>query len=91
MPSLNKVSSFYIPSGAELERAAKAALENIDRQLKRMPPVKKAASAADNFPGIYDNPQNFKVHVLGQKDNSHNAVIKYLNADRAIHVYRNAG
>ncbi len=90
MPSLNTIST-YIPSGAELERAAKAAMENIDRQLKKMPPVKKTPTAADHFPGLYDNPGNFKIHVLGQKDENHRAIIKHLAADRAINAYRNVG
>ncbi len=89
MPSINRVS-MYIPSGAELERAAKAAMENIDRQLKKLPPMKKPASAADNFPGIYNDPGAFRVHQLGQRDTVY-VELKPLMTDRAINVYKNAG
>lgn len=91
MPSLSSVTSFYVPSGAEVSRAARLAMENIDRQLKKLPPMKKPASAADNFPGIYDDANAFKVHVLGQRDPNHKAVLKYLDTARAINVYKNAG
>ena len=89
MPSINRVST-YIPSGAEMEKAAKAAMESIDKQLKKFAPMKKPASAADNFPGIYDDPSAFKVHVLGQRD----AILRKLKpliTDNAINTYRNAG
>lgn len=89
MPSFNKVS-LYIPSGEEVERAARVAMERIDRQLKNMLPVKKAASAADNFPGIYNNPADFKPHVLGQRE-PNKEIFKKLASDMAIHVYKNAG
>lgn len=89
MPSLNRVS-LYIPSGAEVELAARKAIESIDMQLKKMPPLKKPASAADNFPGIYNNPADFKVHIIGQRD-AHKAVLKHLDTAKAINVYKNAG
>ena len=54
----------YIPSGKALEQNARRAMAQIDKQLQKMQPVKKTASAADNFPGIYDNPSLFKVHVF---------------------------
>lgn len=90
MPSLNNVS-FYIPSGAEVEQAALKAMESIDKQLKKLPPLKKPASAADNFPGLYDDPAAFKVHVLGQRSPQYKSIIRHLDTARAINVYKNAG
>ena len=55
-----------------------------------MPPVKKTPSAADNFPGIYNNPADFKPHVLGQRE-PNKEIFKKLASDMAIHVYKNAG
>lgn len=66
---LNKLSpSTIIPKAADMEKAAENAMRNISKQLKAMPevkaprtfatqlePLKKPASAADNFPGIYNN------------------------------------
>lgn len=89
MPSINRVST-YIPSGAELEKAARAAIENIDRQLKKMPPMKKPASAADNFPWIYNDPSAFKVHILGQREPIH-VKLRPIMTEKAINVYKNAG
>ena len=62
MPLVNKVSIF-VPSAQEVDRAARVAMENIDKQLRKMPPVKKPASAADNFPGIYNNWVN-QLHII---------------------------
>ena len=90
MPSLNNVS-FYIPSGAEVEQAALKAMESIDKQLKKLPPLKKPASTADNFPGLYDDPAAFKVHVLGQRSPQYKSIIRHLDTARAINVYKNAG
>ena len=85
MPNINKIS-LYIPSAQEVDRAARLAMENIDRQLKKMPPVKKPASAADNFPGIYDDAQAYKPLGLKKTLNLNKLIL-----DTAIRTYRNAG
>ena len=79
----------FVQSAQEVDRAAKVAMENISKQLAKMPPVKKAASAADNFPWIYNNPNDFLPHTLGFK-NHVKPVIKDMNAN-ALNVYKNAG
>lgn len=61
-----------IPKMTEVNRAAEAAMKNISKQLEKFPkeapkknfftelqPLKKPASAADAFPGIYNNPVFF--------------------------------
>ncbi len=85
MPNVNRVS-IYIPSGQELERAARLAMENIDRQLRKLPPVKKPASAADNFPGIYDDAQAFRPLRIKKS-----LPLNNLTVDKAIRTYRSAG
>lgn len=85
MPNISKVS-IYIPSQQEVDRAARLAMENIDKQLKKLPPVKKPASAADNFPGIYNDVQAFK--PLGIKKIP---PLNKLTVDTAIRTYRSAG
>lgn len=89
MPNITP-ASIYIPSGQEVEKAARKAMDNIAKQLKKMPPVPKAPSAADNFPGIYNNPADFKPHILGKTETG-KTIIKKLNSDFAIDVYKNAG
>lgn len=89
MPGINALS-LYIPSGIQVEEAAKKAMQNIAKQLEKMPPVKKAASAADNFPGLYNNPADFKPLVLGQQKIG-KAIVKKLNTESAIEAYRNVG
>lgn len=86
MPLVNKVSIF-IPSAQEVDRAARVAMENIDKQLRKMPPVKKPASAADNFPGIYNNWQNLHL-IVGNRDSAAKAK---LASKAAINQYRSAG
>ncbi len=85
MPKIDRIA-IYIPSGQEVDRAARLAMENIDKQLKKMPPLKKPASAADNFPGIYDDANSFKPleikNTLG---------LNKLMTDKAIRTYRSAG
>lgn len=80
----------FVQSAQEIDRAARAAMDNISKQLAKMPPVKKAASAADNFPWIYNNPNDFLPHTLGFK-NHVKPVIKDMNANFALNVYKNAG
>ena len=85
MPNVNRIS-IYIPSGQEVERAAKLAMENIDKQLQKLPPVKKPASAADNFPGIYDDSQAFRPLRIKKS-----LPLDNLTVDKAIRTYRSAG
>ena len=83
-------SSIFIPSAQEVDRAAKVAMENISKQLKKMPPMKKAASALDNFPWIYNNLADYKPHVLGQTVTP-KAVLKEMVSEFAINSYKNVG
>lgn len=80
----------FVQSAQEIDRAARAAMDNISKQLAKMPPMKKPASAADNFPWIYNNPNDFLPHTLGFK-NPVKPVIKDMNANFALNVYKNAG
>lgn len=80
----------FVQSAQEIDRAARAAMDNISKQLAKMPPMKKPASAADNFPWIYNNPNDFLPHTLGFK-NHVKPVIKDMNANFALNVYKNAG
>ncbi len=86
MTLVNKVS-IYIPTAREIDQAARAAIENIDKQLRKMPPVKKPASAADNFPGIYNNWQNLNL-IVGNRESAAKAK---LASKAAINQYRSAG
>lgn len=86
--------STVIPKAADLEAAAKNAMSRIDAQLSKLPPVpqkrnfhselpplKKPASAADTFPGIYENPEvTFFSHRTAE-------ATKKLSADAAIKQY----
>lgn len=85
MPNISKVS-IYIPSQQEIDRAARLAMENIDKQLKKLPPVKKPASAADNFPGIYNDAQAFKPLSIKKT-----LPLNKITVDTAIRTYRSAG
>ncbi len=62
-------AAFFVPSGKELERATLAAIENIDRQLSKMPSVKKTPCATDNFPWIYNDLVQFRPHRIGNSEN----------------------
>ncbi len=83
-------SSIFIPSAQEVDRAAKVAIENISKQLEKMPPMKKAASALDNFPWIYNNLADFKPHILGQT-NTPKAILKEMVSNFAANTYKNVG
>lgn len=79
----------FVQSALEVDRAAKVAMENISKQLAKMPPVKKAASAADNFPGIYDNFVSAPLVVSCKKTTTD--AIKELSNKVALNAYKNAG
>lgn len=87
-------ASTVIPKAADIEASAKRAMASIDAQLSKLPPVqpkrtfhselpplKKPASAADNFPGIYDNP------VVTFFSPRSTEATKKLSADAAIKQY----
>lgn len=87
-------ASTVIPKAADIEAAAQKAMSRIDSQLSKLPPVqpkrtfhselpplKKPASAADNFPGIYDNP------VVTFFSPRTTEATKKLSADAAIKQY----
>ena len=86
--------STVVPKAADIEASAKKAMANIDAQLSKMPavqqsksffselaPLKKPASAADNFPGIYDNP------VVTFFSPRTTEAVKELSANAAIKQY----
>lgn len=83
-------SRIFVQSAQEVDRAAKVAMENISKQLAKMPPMRKPASAKDNFPWLYNNPNDFLPHSLGYKERP-KAVFKELNTKIAINTYKNAG
>ncbi len=82
-------SRIFVQSAQEVDRAAKVAMENISKQLAKMPPVKKPASAADNFPWIYDNVPKTQLIVSCKKTTAD--AIKELSKKVALNAYKTAG
>ncbi len=86
--------STVIPNAEAVEKAALNAMNNIEAQLKKMPPVqkprsfnsplpplKKPASAADTFPGLYtEETVKFFSHRMPE-------ATKTLSAEAAIKQY----
>lgn len=82
-------SRIFVQSAQEVDRAAKVAMENISKQLAKMPPVKKPASAADNFPWIYENATKPQFVVSCKKTTAD--AIKELSNKVALNAYKTAG
>ncbi len=79
--------SLFIPSAQDVEKATREALENIEKQMKKMSPPKKPACATDNFPWIYDDPTQFKVHILNHAATFKNNFDR-LSSDVALQQYK---